>query len=55
MKALAELIGCSESAFSQAKRSGVLPANLCITIEKAVGRHIMPRELLRPTLFVVEG
>ena len=55
MKALAEKIGLSESSFSQAKRRGVLAPRICIKIENLVGREIMPRELLCPSLFSVES
>jgi hypothetical protein len=39
---------------SVSKRQDLLSPEMVISVEKAVGRDIMPRELFRPDLFTVE-
>lgn len=34
-------------------RKESLPAGLCVDIEKLVGRHVMPREILNPEIFSI--
>lgn len=55
MKELADLIKWPESGFSQAKRRGSISPRIAIRIENELGRNVMPRELLCPEFFSVEG
>lgn len=55
MRALADLIGVQENLFSRVKATGTISPNLCVTLEKTVGRDVMPRELLNPSVFYVEA
>jgi hypothetical protein len=55
MKELADLVGWPESSFSVAKKKGALSPRICIKIEQLLGRDVMPRELLCPEFFSVEG
>ena len=53
MKALALLVSCPESSFSQAKKKGAISPRLAIRIEEKVGRDVMTRETLCPDFFSV--
>lgn len=53
LRALAEAIGRSNSFFTVTAASGKISGDDAVAIEKAVGRDLFPRELLRPDLFTI--
>ncbi|WLJ71108.1 hypothetical protein [Sphingomonas phage Carli] len=55
MTALSVLCGMDQSTIGKAKHLGQLSPRLAIKIENVLGRDIMPREMLCPEFFVVEG
>lgn len=53
---LSRVCGLAENTLATvSKRQDKLSPEIAILVEKAVGREILPRELLRPDLFSVQG
>lgn len=53
---LSRACGLAENTLATiSKRQDRVSPEIAILVEKAVGRDVMPRELLRPDLFTVQG
>ncbi len=51
--ALAQALGMKPSAILQARKRGIIGADMALKLESLLGRAHFPRELFRPDLFLI--